>query len=495
MRIKSKVAWVVLVIFLIGVMSIGIVSAQSSTSKLPQVNLTWYFIGTPQKDIDKVNEKVNEYIKPKLNATIKLVCFDWGSYNDKMTAKIAAGEAFDICFTAVWTNNYRNNVAKGAFLPLNAKDKDYLSKYMPKTKKLLGDSFIQGASINGILYAIPANKEKAHNWGFIIRKDLVEKYKFDITKVKKLEDLEPMLKVIKEKEPGIYPLEAVAGESPRFLLDWDKMVDDDVPVSLYPNNNSTKVVNELAEPVTKNLFKVVRKYYLAGYIRKDAATVTDFTTDENAGKIFCATKSLKPGKADEMTISSGKPWLQIDITPPVMSTRECIGSMQAINRKSKNPERAMMFLELFNTDKYLNNLINFGIEGVHYNFKDKAKGIITKGPEADAYSPMTGWMFGNQFINYLYDNENPKKWQLFEEYNNKALALQSLGFNFNGDKLKNEIAACKSVWKQYIPLLETGTVDPDKYIPTAIQKFKAAGIDKIIAEVQKQYDAFLKSKK
>jgi len=54
---------------------------------------------------------------------------------------------------------------------------------------------LSGASINGILYAIPANKEKAHNWGFIVRMDLVKKYKLDdmFKKVKKLEDLEPYL--------------------------------------------------------------------------------------------------------------------------------------------------------------------------------------------------------------------------------------------------------------------------------------------------------------
>jgi len=36
----------------------------------------------------------------------------------------------------------------------------------------------------------------------------------------------------------------------------------------------------------------------------------------------------------------------------------------------------------------------------------------------------------------------------------------------------------------------TGTVDPDEYLPKAIEKFKAAGLDKIIAEAQSQIDAW-----
>ena len=59
--------------------------------------------------------------------------------------------------------------------------------------------------------------------------------------------------------------------------------------------------------------------------------------------------------------------------------------MQAISRTSKNPEIAMKFLEMFNTDKYLNNLINFGIEGTHY--VKVADNVIKAGPQNDQYNP------------------------------------------------------------------------------------------------------------
>ena len=42
-------------------------------------------------------------------------------------------------------------------------------------------------------------------------------------------------------------------------------------------------------------------------------------------------------------------------------------TMMAISTASKNPERAMMFLNLLNTDPYLMTLLNYGVEGVHYN--------------------------------------------------------------------------------------------------------------------------------
>ena len=455
--------------------------------------LTWYVIGngTPQ-DIAKVEAEASKYIQSKgLNATLKLVTFDWGSYDQKMQTIIASGEPFDICFTAVWTNHYRSNAARGAFVPLNDPKNNLMATYLKKTAETLGKDFLAGSAIDGINYAIPANKEKAHNWGLILRKDLVAKYKMDVSKIKTLEDLEPFLKTIKDGEPGMYPLEAIDGESPRLLMDFDTVSDDKVPVALYSKPGEKKILFWMETPEANALFTTMHKFYKTGYIRKDGATITDFNADEKAGLIFAAVKSMKPGKADEMTNQTGQPWQQIYLTTPVISNRETTGSLQAISRTSKNPVIAAQFMEMFNTDKYLNNLINFGIEGEHYVKMNE--NMIKAGPAADKYSPNTGWMFGNQFINYLMSNEDPKKWDLFIEYNKSALPLTSLGFSFDPSTVQNEIAACKSVWAEFVPGLETGTLDPAEFMPKAIDKFKAAGVMKVVAEAQKQYDAWLKA--
>ncbi len=84
-----------------------------------------------------------------------------------------------------------------------------------------------------------------------------------------------------------------------------------------------------------------------------------------------------------------------------------------------------------------------------------------------------------------------KSGQNLKSFNAKAESTQTLGFIFDPSNVKNEIAACNNVWDQYVPALETGTVDPDEYLPKAILAFKDAGSEKIIAEKQKQLDAWL----
>ena len=65
-----------------------------------------------------------------------------------------------------------------------------------------------------------------------------------------------------------------------------------------------------------------------------------------------------------------------------------------------------------------------------------------------------------------------------------------LGFNFDPTPVMNKIAALKNVKEEFYPPLMTGTVDPVENLPKANQKFKDAGLDKVMAEMQRQFDAW-----
>lgn len=469
-------------------------SSTSESAALDPVELQWYVVGNGQpNDMDKVLTEVNKYLKDKINASLKLNIFTWGDdFENKMSAKIQSGEKFDITFTSNWACNYQQNSPKGAFVDLTP----LMDKYAPKTKALLGDKVIKGASIDGKLYAIPTNKEMAHNWGFLVNKDMADKYNIDLSTIKKFEDIEPALKIIKEKEGanGVEAFQTLTGESAYRILDFEKMVDDNVPGAIYGDGRDTKVINDFETPEAMELFKTLNKWYKAGYIRKDADTITDYAPARKAGKVFACTASLKPGKDKEQSISDGVNWQQIDITPARATTREMTGSMQAISKTSENPERALMFLELINNDPYICNLINYGIEGTHYN-KINDTTIEQTQAGMDNYNNSLQWLFCNQFNTYLFKTEDPQKWTKFKEYNDSSVASPILGFTFNTDKVKTQIAALTAVKKQFFPGLETGKVDPVTVVPKFTAKLKAAGLDAALAEMQTQVDAFVAENK
>lgn len=468
------------------------VAVESKT--LDPVELQWYVVGNGQpKDMDAVLVKVNEWLKPKINASLKLNIFTWGDdFEQKMGAKIQSGEEFDITFTANWAANYQQNAPKGAFVDLTP----MLDQYAPKTKAILGDKVIKGASIDGKLYAIPTNKEMAHNWGFLINKDMADKHGVDISAIKTFNDLEPALKIIKEKEAanGVEAFQTLTGESPYRVLDFEKMADDNVAGAIYGDGRDTKVVNDFATPEAMELYTTLHKWYKDGYIRKDADTVTDYSPARKAGKVFSVTASLKPGKDAEQSLADGVNWVQIDLTKPMATTREMTGSMQAISKTSKNPERALMFLELMNTEPELCNMINYGIEGTHYT-KINDTTIEQTQAGTDGYNNGLQWLFANQFNTYLFAIEDPEKWTKFKEYNANSIASPILGFTFNTDSVKTELAAMTNVKRQYFPGLETGKADPATTLPKFTEKLKAAGLEKVLAEMQKQVDAFLAANK
>ncbi|WP_435171274.1 ABC transporter substrate-binding protein [Paenibacillus glycanilyticus] len=463
-------------------------------SQLKPYKLTMFYPGTPQPDEAKVEEKMNEILTKKINATIDIQTIDWGAWNDKMNLMFATGEPADVIFTASW-NGHAQNAKKGAFLELD----ELLNKYGKEILATENPKFLEGARIDGKLYAIPTNKEIGTSRGVVVRKDIAEKYNMNFSNVKTIADLEPFLKTVKEKEPGMTPLfESQTATIPTFASVRDALGDATIPGVISATGTDTKVYNYYETPEALDTFKVMRSFFTQGYINKDAATSKQSASDvAKAGKIFMWPEALKPGKDKELEATVGYPLQQIELTPAYITTGETTNSMLGISKTSKDPERAMMLINLLHSDKELLNLLDFGIEGVHY---EKVSDNVIKlpagtDPSKRTYNPGSAWMFGDQFLNYLWDNEDPTKWDKFKEFNNSAIASPGLGFVFDFEPVKSEVAVQNNIGPEFLAALEVGAVDPEEVLPKFIEKMKAGGLDKIIAEKQKQLDAFLAAKK
>ncbi len=153
----------------------------------------------------------------------------------------------------------------------------------------------------------------------------------------------------------------------------------------------------------------------------------------------------------------------------------------------------MMFIDLLFHDKELKNLLSWGIEGVHYkkvgeNQIDYADGVT---PETSGYTGMAQWALGgSQFLDYLWVNESPDKWEKMQEFNDSAVPTEALGWTFNQESVRTEVAACQTVADEFGEALNSGIIDYDELYPRMKAAYETAGIQKIIAEAQKQLDAF-----
>lgn len=475
-------------------------SSSSATSSTPEATklapyvLDWYFIGNgTQPDASKIEDEANKLLTD-INVTLKLHCFDWGTYPEKMATMLSTNDKVDLLMTAGgWGSPYFQDVRKSQLVDIT----ELGPKYAPNAVKTLQNGFWQTSTVGGKNYALPVNKEIAAQTGLEFNKTLVDKYKFDLTTVKSLADLEPMLKVIKEKEPSVNGIEPQRTLISNYLT----MNDDSVSqgLAILPHDSKD---NLFVSPVDNHnyvdMVNVMRKYFLAGYIRKDAATVTDPTPDRKAGKSFVMFDSLKPGKDVETATLVGYPVVQVNFGTPFTGTNDTTGCMMSIPKAAKDPARVLMFMDKMYTDEKLINLIDYGIEGTHYVKKgDKVIDFApaTEGGKKSGYNPGTPWMFGDQFKSYLFTNEDPNKWTAFKAFNDSAKQKVDAGFAFDDESVKNQVAACTNIFKEFDPSLNVGSVDPTEYLAKFKEKLKAGGEDAILAAVNKQYKEWQATKK
>ncbi|WP_169087404.1 ABC transporter substrate-binding protein [Paenibacillus sp. PL91] len=451
-------------------------SAEGTAEK--PVELIWYTIGTPQKDVDKVMAEVSKYTAEKIGVTVKMNMIDWGDYAQKLQVMTASGEAVDIMFTASWAFDYVQNARKGAFMQID----DLLKEHGQGIIDTLDPAFLEGSKIDGHNYGIPANKELPAQEVWRFNKQYVDKYKLDTSKVYSLESLEPLLKTIKENEPDVYPFAVDKNQMPYVPYDY---VIEKLPMAVSLDTKDYKIVNVLDTPEMKQILNTMHKYYKAGYIPTEAATMDSMTDVQTTGKWFADRATSQPFADNLWSASYGYPVVSTPASDALIYNWSVMGSMQAISANSKYPEKAMEFLNLLNTDPVLRNMVDSGIEGVHY--KKASDNVMENLDESKNYD-MPTFSLGNVMLTYLNTTDPANKWEEFKKFNDAGIQAPLLGFNFDTSKVTTEIASVQNVREEYWAALMTGTVDPETYLARANEKFKAAGLDKIMAEAQRQLD-------
>ncbi|MBT2764275.1 ABC transporter substrate-binding protein [Paenibacillus sp. ISL-20] len=466
-------------------------TGQNSDTSLKPYKITLVYPATAPKDLQLVQEEMSKYLTEKINATIELKPIEWASWDDKTNLMKISNEPFDLMFTASWFS-YPKDAAKGQYLELD----DLMAQYGKDIPGILGEEFIKGSRIGGKLYALPTKKEFGQGFGFLLDKKLVDKYKFDTNGVKTLEDMEAMFQTIKDNEPGVTPI-----VSSKFTNIWEAANYDGIVANLSIPRGSKELqaVDTLEDPKFIEFYKRMFQWNQNGWFDKDILT-SDADQGMNmikAGKAFAVAQSLKPGKDKEMSLSSGVEVVQVETAEPFTTTGDAQGAMLGISRTSKDPARAMMFLNLLYSDPKLLNMLDWGIEGIHYVKKSDIMIDFPEGVNADTqtYPNPGGWMFGNQFNSYLWANEDPNKWEEFKKFNERAEHSIALGFAFNQEPVKSEMASIANVEKEFGASLKSGAVDPEKIIAKWKEKRKSAGFDKVKAEVEKQLAAWAETQK
>ncbi len=453
-------------------------AAASTAEELKPVTLKWYMYNPTQKAAEPVYEAANKIIKEKINATVDFQPLDPGVMQEKMNVIIASGEEYDICFTSNWVNTYLDNVSKKAFIELGG----LLDQYASGLKKDIPEIVWKGVKVNGGIYGIPNMQIMVTYQGIAFNKVLADKYQMDLSKITKYEELEPLFEIIKKNEPKVAPIAQYLAAG-TFSKDnyYTRMVS-----SLFFVDKNLKVwPYETPVPEFKARKDLDLSWIKKGYLL-DINSQKNWQAFAKDGKVFSWFTTIKPGGEAEMSAQYGFDVATVPLDVPFIDTGACTASMNAISVNSKNPERAMMLLNLVNTDKDVYNTLAFGVDGTNYKkLSDNRIELI-----ADSGYTGTNWAYGNVFNSYLLPNQADDVWEQTKKLNESAMEIPGLGFSFNSETVKAELAAVKAIRDQYKNIEFATDMDYWAKWNEMNAKYKEAGMDKIAAELQKQLDEF-----
>lgn len=467
----------------------GSTAAQSTaldTSK--PVDLVMYLLGSPAKDYDAVLAEVNKKLKQDLNATVAVNWIGWGDFSTKYPLVLASGEPIDLIYASTWLNYY-TQAQKGAFMPIEK----LAPVYAPKSYAETTPDFMQQATVNGHLYALPPTFFQNSNMGYIVRGDLMKKY--GMTSINSMDDYGKYLDAVAKNDKNLDPTGFYAnsdGLDKYYATElnlYDILQVQYSPLYVDLSDPNGKIINYLERPEMPAFYAKMKEWGDKGYWSKSVLSNKD-------GDL------LKEGKAASK-LHNIDTWRSLYIEHPEYDLQYYPGwayafktaAMQdgmAIPSSAKNPERALMFLEKLRQDESYYDLLTYGIQGKDYEVTSDNQ---LKALNVDVFAPEGYCSWGFKTLKFYKDPVGTPASLPAVKEKIQSLVKENrfLLFTPNIDPVKNENAAVMNVMQQYEVPLRYGYVDPVKGLATLNQKLKEAGIDKLIAGLQKQMDEYLKN--
>ena len=481
----------ILVVLALLLVSTGLAFAggqgQTTAAGAPVPVMVW-LPGGAQDDQATVNAAAREYAGPIIGAYPEVQFFGWGEWGDRKQLAIQSREEMDIVFTAEW-NNYHQEVLRNAWRPLN----DLIDTHAPAIRDAVG-FFLEGPVRDGQIFAIPTVKEGADSAQWFFNKRLTDKYNIPWQSIVTPADLEPYLQLIRDNEPDVIPylLDGVS-ELPNSTLQntWNRI---GVGSDFTYFEDTGRVQYKWHREETWERAQRMHDWYRRGFFQPEVEDVGGESQHNRYfqnGNWFAYSHVGHPGKAGELSAAHGYTIVGTGpLSQPVVTTDILLGSMMAISQTSRKPVESIKVLELMNTDRKFNNLLNYGVEGTHFRFVNEQLGVIEAIPNT-GYAPNMQWALQNQFLTYLFPTEDPNKWANYLAFNESAKLSPVVGFIADQQPIRTQLASISNVKDLYNPLITRGLEDPSSLRAEYLAALRDAGVEQVEQELTRQVQAFL----
>jgi putative aldouronate transport system substrate-binding protein len=486
---------------------------EASTASLSQeemvrdITVFCFNMGPVQPGLKEVEDAVNEISVPTIKVRVRLMISEVGSYPDQLSMMMASQEKIDLTQAiALGSARFNNVVAQNQFMDIG----DLLENHAPELLKAVNGvipNYIEATRVNGKIYGVAGFFSKVTNNYYFIRNDILEKHKLSLDSIKNLDDLESFLEKLKTSEPNMAPLAAGSSDADILflanggfynvgdLITYDNVGDTSLLGAVF-FTDPRKVVNLYKTPEYRKKLERARKWYQAGLVYKDAAINTEMAEElVKANKVISWITPSELGAESAKSAISGYPIKALKLQPGLITTTGMRRFVWGVPSFSKEAEAAIKFLNLMYTDARVTDLLNWGIEGRDY--VQRSDGTIGYPAGITAQTVpyhSSDFIWGNQFITKIWEGNPSNLSEMRVKENREALPSVLMGFSYDPTPIQNELSSITNVIAQYRPSLTSGTADPAIDLPRFLKALDDAGAEKVVAEIQKQLDAWWAAK-
>lgn len=473
----------VLIVFISLTLVVGCSNDKPKNSEEEVTKIVMYLPGEAVSNHDDIMKQVNEIVKNEINAELDLRFIGWGEFATKINLWLSTGEdEFDIVTTGgLGTENFVLNAQKGALADLT----ELASECAPEALEQLDDAYIKGNTIDGKLYGMAVNANVYGETVIAVNGNLLEKHNLSVDGIDSYRGMESVLEKIKELEPTVTPL--FLKQDIKVVANLEFPISDNLPFAVDLNGDQAKVINPYEHPLYVENLKVMRDFNQKGLTNSD--TSLDFPGWETDAWFAHQTET---GPADFedylLKMTAGKDIKLVRIAEPIKDILHSQMASLVIPKASKNKEKAMEFINLLFTNKDLMTTLAYGVQGENWEKVDDETMRLTEDFDSTKlYSP---WNYGSKMNLYLDEAITEEQKTSVKEKLETAKVSPMLGFTVDVSELKSEIANIQNIMEKYRPALHNGMIDIDSGIEEMMKELDEAGYQKVLEEIQAQYDAF-----
>lgn len=452
--------------------------------------------GFNDPDLQMVQDEVNKITIPRIGVEVEFLPVPIMNMGSKLGMMVSGNEKIDLTVAGLLTNPNRL-VAEGLLMPI--------TEYIEGSEALmnLAEGIIDGCKVNGEIYAYPGATTNGYRVSFFYNKDLAEQYNIKMPdRLDSPEKWEDMFEQIKNSGMDAYGISLGDGNAAEY--EWtvmDALGDEQFATwgVILGGDNTDTIVNYFATEEYKAKCLMHREWWEKGYAVPDSNS-NGYTTSDSMSQGMCFGFVSNSG----VTMSdaywsgtTGKNVASVPMTDIITKGGDVVNFCWGVPTTCEHPEKVVQFLELLYTDTDLANLMNYGVEGVHYVTHEGSR-IISYPDGVDAMSCGYGSFVGTYGDNSKIYQREPLTDEFVATIPQymvpNAPVSKYMGYTFDQSNVAAQVAAVSAVFAQYAPSLECGIVDPNVALPEFLNALETAGINDVIAENQAQLNAWLASK-